>query len=290
MHSSRGEASESFRETRRCGQLREIDAIQIGADVIGRPGEKGRAHSGPQISTGATGIDLAQLEAQIVQGSFGAEFRELDLLQSELIDAQFAFGIHAPNEFTGSGARVRGAKQRGKQALQPARTRAGADPAIEFSGVQMIGVQLDTPFHAAAGIGLTCLSELSGPVGSEAVEIRDGGGTQAVVPVEACLVYLQGLVHPGDLKAAFIDVDMAIPTRAWLGDVPLIVQRGAGGTGQFPASIDRPPERSESFQYVFDSLHAAIETYTAGVLGKIVEEPNVQHAFVFGSSSTAGRG
>src|SRR6266852_4971124 len=249
MHSSRGEASESFRETRRCGQLREIDALQIGADVIGRPGEKGRAHSGPQISTGATGIDLAQLEAQIVQGSFGAEFRELDLLQSELIDAQFAFGIHAPNE---------------------------------FSGVQMIGMQLDAPFHDAAGIGLVCLNELPGPTGSEAVEIRDRGGAQAVVPVEACFVYLQRLVHSGDLKGAFVDVDMAIPPRVWLGDVPLIAQRGAGGTGQFPSSIDRPPERSENFQYVYDFFHVAIETYTAGALGKIVEEPDVQHAFVFG--------
>src|SRR6266851_1900874 len=289
MHSSRGEASESFRETRRCGQLREIDAIQIGADVIRRPREKGRAHSGPQISTGATGIDLTQLEVQIVQGSFGAEFRELDLLQRELIDAQFAFGIHAANEFTGGGASVRGAKQRGKQALQPARTRARADPAVEFSAVQMIGVQLDTPFHDAAGIGLVCLNELPGPVRSETVEIRDGGGAQAIVPVEACFVYLQGLVHSGDLKGAFVDVDMAIPPRDWLGDVPLIAQRGAGGTGQFPSSIDRPPKRSENFQYVLDFFHVAVETYTAGALGKIVEEPDVQHAFVFGSNSTAGR-
>src|SRR5260370_7664130 len=98
MHSSRGEASESFRETRRCGQLREIDAIQIGAYVIRRPREKGRAHSGPQISTGATGIDLAQLEVQIVQGSFGAEFRELDLLQMELTNPQSASALPPPNE------------------------------------------------------------------------------------------------------------------------------------------------------------------------------------------------
>src|SRR6266404_6307956 len=109
----------------------------------------------------------------------------------EGISFEVTLGGYPAQKFAGLGARIGFAEQRRKQALQPVRTGARAEPEIEVGSVQMIGVELKLPVVAGGIVEGRCVAYGAGPGGAECVGARDGCVAMAVFPFKAGIFKFQ---------------------------------------------------------------------------------------------------
>ena len=142
----------------------------------------------------------------------------------------------------------------------------------------MIRVQLKIPFGVALVVGRIRLRDGTGPCATEAFDVSDRGGAQAILPFQTCLNKLQRLVESRCLKFALGHVDAPVPTATWCGGTPFPTQRCAGRAGKFPAVIQWMPESRRYFEDVLHSFDVSLDGETPRTVVKVMRKTNAHQS------------
>ena len=147
------------------------------------------------------GTAVGDFELQFVQRAVQADLLNFEFFDAEFVDGEVAGNVEAADQFAGWCGWDHGGgatEQGGKQALQPAGARSWASPAIEFGGVEFIGVELRGPGGRLGvlrtrgvrrvRIGGRVFGDGARPGGAEALRGPDQRGALAVVPFETSLL------------------------------------------------------------------------------------------------------
>ena len=91
---------ETLRSARRRRQLRQIDAIEAGSNIVGRPWQKSRRNGRVNFSAGPLRICVPNFQVQVVKRADRVDVHELQFFQVEFVDPQLSFGLHPANQVT----------------------------------------------------------------------------------------------------------------------------------------------------------------------------------------------
>ena len=158
----------------RAGKLSQVYTVEIRNDRIVGHGRKDGAKRRVNFAAAPFGVRAGHLQEKIAQRTARADLRELQLFNGELVHDEIAFCVNAAQEFTRRWRRsrlLRVPQQSRQQALQPIRTRARTDPAIQIGGIEMVRMQAEAPARITVGIGQAGLRNLSGPGGPESIDV-----------------------------------------------------------------------------------------------------------------------
>src|SRR5882762_11658801 len=155
----------------------------------------------------------------------------------EGISFEVTLGGYPAQEFAGLGARIGFAEQRRKQALEPVRAGARAEPEIEVGGVQMIGVELKLPVVAGGIVEGRCVIHGTGPSGAKSGGAGDGGVAMAVFPFKAGIFKFQWKIEAGGLQLRFREGEGAAPAAFRHAVIPFAGDASRGAASDFPPAI-----------------------------------------------------
>ena len=211
LQSPRRYAAQALRNAPRPRQLRQVHAFQFRGDLIDGPWQELRIDFCSHFAARPFCLGFTHLELEIMEGSLGQHLFQLQLFDRQLRDAQFAFRIHAADQFTRRGAGRRSSKQGGQKPLQPAWPCSRPNPAIQVGGVQLVGVQMKFPVRAIFSLGSCRFLDIARPRPAKALDFHQARDAPPVDPIQCTFENFQGLVQPCHRQIRFGKANPAIP-------------------------------------------------------------------------------
>src|SRR5467141_2356496 len=195
---------------------------------------------------------------------------------SEGIGFQVTLGGYSAQKFAGLGARIGFAEQRRKQALQPVRACARAEPEIEVGSVQMIGMELKLPVVAGGIVEGRCVIDGTGPSRAKSGGAGDGGIAMTVFPFKAGIFKFQWKIEAGGLQLRSCEGEGAAPAAVRHAVIPFAGDASRGATGDFPATIHSSAKSRGNLEEIAGVLQFSIDAQGAFSGDEIIAEAKLE--------------